>query len=126
MHVAAIDGSMSHGTIARRMRRRKRRRARGLQPHPAMKRATTALGIVVLLAGVAALALAFFDWNWLKGPLERQVAARTGRELAIAGDNPLLALAAFIETGPGRDSDCARLVAEAKSGWRASPPGNGR
>jgi len=51
-----------------------------------MKRATTAVGIVVLLAGVAALALVFFDWNWLKGPLERLVVARTGRELAIDGE----------------------------------------
>jgi hypothetical protein len=36
--------------------------------------------------------------------------------------NPLLALAAFIETGPGADSDCARLVAEAKRWSPGSPP----
>ena len=32
--------------------------------------------------------------------------------------NPLLAVAPFIETGPGKDSDCAALVARAKL-WRA-------
>lgn len=35
-----------------------------------------------LLAAVVLLALlvAFWDWNWLKGPVERRVAASTGRE----------------------------------------------
>jgi hypothetical protein len=39
--------------------------------------------------------------------------------------NPLLALAPFIETGPGKDSDCARLLATADS-WsgRAAAPGD--
>lgn len=41
-------------------------------------------------AGVFALAIValivLWDWNWFKGPIERQVEARTGRKLEIAGD----------------------------------------
>jgi uncharacterized protein involved in outer membrane biogenesis len=41
-------------------------------------------------AGIAALAIAalllLWDWNWFKGPIERQVEARTGRSFEIAGD----------------------------------------
>jgi uncharacterized protein involved in outer membrane biogenesis len=42
----------------------------------------------VLLVFVAAIAvfLAVFDWNWLKGPIERRVADATGRELVIGGN----------------------------------------
>src|SRR3970282_1459790 len=43
-----------------------------------------------LALGLIALALVpmvlLWDWNWFKGPVERQVEARTGRELRIAGD----------------------------------------
>lgn len=39
---------------------------------------------VVLLAVLALLLL--WDWNWFKGPLERQVQARTGRAFDIGGD----------------------------------------
>jgi uncharacterized protein involved in outer membrane biogenesis len=47
--------------------------------HPVL----VALGLLVL----AMLALVvFWDWNWLKGPIERQVEARTGRNLDINGD----------------------------------------
>ena len=42
-----------------------------------------ALGLIAL-ALVAMVLL--WDWNWFKGPVERQVEARTGRELRIAGD----------------------------------------
>lgn len=38
------------------------------------------------LAAVALLGLVvLWDWNWFKGPLERQVQARTGRSFEIAG-----------------------------------------
>ncbi|KGM57433.1 membrane protein [Lysobacter arseniciresistens ZS79] len=37
-----------------------------------------ALAIVVLVL--------LWDWNWFKGPIERQVEARTGREFEIGGD----------------------------------------
>lgn len=40
--------------------------------------ALLALGLVVLIA--------LWDWNWFKGPVERQVEARTGRSFAIEGD----------------------------------------
>ncbi len=39
-------------------------------------------GIVVLLAVLVAV----WDWNWFKGPIERQVTAATGREFHIEGD----------------------------------------
>lgn len=38
---------------------------------------------VVLLIGIA---IALFDWNWAKGPLERRVLDATGRQLVIGGD----------------------------------------
>lgn len=42
---------------------------------------------VFVLVVAAALVLALvWDWNWFKGPIERQVQARTGRQLQIAGD----------------------------------------
>lgn len=43
----------------------------------------TALGVLVL--GLVVLAL-LWDWNWFKGPIERQVEARTGREFKIGGN----------------------------------------
>lgn len=51
------------------------------------RRPSRRTGIVL---GVIALAIAlliiFWDWNWFKGPIERQVSARTGREFHIHGD----------------------------------------
>ena len=49
------------------------------------------------------------------------VATRGAGAAVLALINPLLALAAFIETGPGQDSECGRLVAAAKD-WRAKTP----
>jgi AsmA protein len=42
----------------------------------------------VLLAPIvlAALFIAIFGWNWLRGPIERMATERTGRVLAIKGD----------------------------------------
>lgn len=40
------------------------------------------LALVLLIAATIAL----FDWNWLKGPLERKVLDKTGRQLVINGD----------------------------------------
>ncbi|MGH8073358.1 MAG: AsmA family protein [Lysobacter sp.] len=40
--------------------------------------AVLAIGIVVLVV--------LWDWNWFKGPVERQVEARTGRDFEIGGD----------------------------------------
>lgn len=40
------------------------------------------LALIVLMAGI----LAIFDWNWLRGPIERMTLEKTGRELVIGGD----------------------------------------
>ncbi|MDM0011504.1 AsmA family protein [Variovorax sp. J22P168] len=42
------------------------------------------------------------------------LAARGAAAVALAAINPLLALAATIETGPGKDADCAAVLAEAR------------
>ncbi len=47
--------------------------------HPVM----TALAIV---AALIAILIAIWDWNWFKGPIERQVKARTDREFHIDGN----------------------------------------
>ena len=43
-------------------------------------------GILVVPAVLAALFIAAFGWNWLRGPIERMATARTGRPLVINGD----------------------------------------
>ncbi len=40
------------------------------------------LALIIL----AALFIALFGWNWLRGPIERSTAEKTGRALAIQGD----------------------------------------
>jgi uncharacterized protein involved in outer membrane biogenesis len=41
--------------------------------------------LAVLLLAIAVL-VALWDWNWFKGPVERQVEARTGRSFEIGGN----------------------------------------
>jgi uncharacterized protein involved in outer membrane biogenesis len=41
--------------------------------------------MAVLLVALAVL-LALWDWNWFKGPIERYVHAKTGRQLVIGGN----------------------------------------
>jgi AsmA family protein len=53
--------------------------AGGLRRHPWL----TALGLILL--GFVILIL-LWDWNWFKGPIERQVEARTGRDFDIGGN----------------------------------------
>ncbi len=44
-------------------------------------------GLILAAVATALIALfLLFDWNWFKGPLERQVQARTGREFRIDGN----------------------------------------
>ncbi len=50
-----------------------------LRRHPWL----TALGLLGLAIVVLVL---LWDWNWFKGPIERRVEARTGREFEIGGD----------------------------------------
>ena len=41
--------------------------------------------------------------------------ARGAAALALGALNPLLAFIPFVETGPGKDSDCAQLLAQVKA-----------
>src|SRR5690606_15742789 len=60
-------------------------------PEPMSQRALAAvrrhpwLALLCVLATAIALLVAFWDWNWFKGPIERQVEARTGRDFQIRG-----------------------------------------
>ncbi|HZX78439.1 AsmA family protein [Lysobacter sp.] len=47
--------------------------------HPVL----AALGVIALLIVIL---IAIWDWNWFKGPVERQVEARTGRSFDIGGN----------------------------------------
>jgi len=47
------------------------------------------------------------------GPDKVALAGRAGLALVLAAINPLLALAATIETGPGGDADCAAVLSQA-------------
>ena len=44
------------------------------------------LFVLALLLIAIAVLVALWDWNWFKGPVERQVATRTGRSFDIGGD----------------------------------------
>lgn len=50
------------------------------------RRRQVLIAVLGLIAAALALLLWLWDWNWFKGPLERAVQARTGRELRIDGD----------------------------------------
>jgi uncharacterized protein involved in outer membrane biogenesis len=47
---------------------------------------TWAVGLLFALLLAAALLIALLGWNWLRGPIERTVLAKTGRALVIQGD----------------------------------------
>jgi uncharacterized protein involved in outer membrane biogenesis len=49
------------------------------------------------------------------GPDKGALAGRAGLALALGSVNPLLALAATIETGPGEDANCGAILREAAS-----------
>ena len=49
------------------------------------------------------------------GPDKAALAGRAGLALALGSLNPLLALAATVETGPGEDADCSAILKEAAS-----------
>lgn len=51
------------------------------------RRALKWTGVSLLfLAGLLVIAASISNWNWLRGPISRLVAERTGRELSIRGD----------------------------------------
>ena len=54
------------------------------------------------------------------GPEKTALASRAGLALLLGAINPLLALAATIETGPGKDADCAGILKQAATP-KASP-----
>lgn len=56
-----------------------RRAAIAVRRHPWRSAAALTLLAVATL-------VALWDWNWLRGPIERQVQARTGRDFDIGGD----------------------------------------
>jgi len=49
------------------------------------------------------------------GPDKGALAGRAGMALALGAVNPLLALAATVETGPGEDANCGSILREAAS-----------
>ena len=53
-------------------------------PSPAQRRRRRLARVLLLL--LLALLWLLFDWNWFKGPIERQVQAATGRDFHIDGD----------------------------------------
>lgn len=98
--------------------RRKKRRHRAL--------AWTA-SIVGVLVVALVLFLAFFDWNYLRGPISRYASAKTGREVAIEGDLRVKLLSwtpsATVErlrighpawAGPGRTAEVERIAVQIK------------
>jgi hypothetical protein len=54
------------------------------------------------------------------GPEAGPLAARAGLALALGAINPLLALAATVETGPGKDANCGAILREAASPYAAA------
>ncbi|WP_367347492.1 AsmA family protein [Stenotrophomonas bentonitica] len=44
------------------------------------------MAILVFLFALILLVIALWDWNWFKGPVERAVQAKTGREFHIGGN----------------------------------------
>jgi uncharacterized protein involved in outer membrane biogenesis len=75
--------------------------------------------IFLAVAALVAIAVALFEWNWLRGPIANYVSARVGRPVAIAGDlrgewslKPLLS-ADFVTVG-NADWSAEPLMARAQ------------
>jgi uncharacterized protein involved in outer membrane biogenesis len=54
------------------------------------------------------------------------LAMKAGGALALAAAAPIAALIPLINTGPGEDSDCGRLLAQARQKPQAPPPGKAK
>ena len=52
----------------------------------AVAAAPSVWSLLALLALAIVVLIAIWDWNWFRGPIERQVQARTGREFHIRGN----------------------------------------
>lgn len=59
--------------------------AKALAAATALRRHPWLTAVAVIVAALVILLL-LWDWNWFKGPIERQVEARTGRTFDIGGD----------------------------------------
>lgn len=55
------------------------------------------------------------------GPDKGALAGRAGVALALGALNPLLALAATVETGPGEDANCPQVLAQANAALAVRP-----
>ena len=62
------------------------------------------------------------DVSVKKGP----IVARAGAAILLGLVNPLAALIPLIETGPGKDSDCATLLASVDKARQAAEPSSAR
>jgi len=51
-----------------------------------LSRKKIALGVFSLLAASIVVLILLFDWNWLRGPIERYVTKKTGRQFTIGGN----------------------------------------
>lgn len=60
------------------------------------------------------------------GPEKTALAGRAGLALLLGVINPLLALAATIETGPGQDADCADVLKQAAQAKPSPKPAAGK
>jgi hypothetical protein len=60
------------------------------------------------------------------GPEKTALAGRAGLALLLAAINPLLALAATIETGPGQDANCADVLKQAAQAKSSPGPAAAR
>lgn len=54
------------------------------------------------------------------------LAMKAGGALALAAAAPIAALIPLVNTGPGEDSDCGRLLAQARQKPQAPPPGKAK
>jgi hypothetical protein len=70
-------------------------------------------GAVSLLTLNPATLVGYVTGTLRNQPLAMALAGRLGLTLALAALNPLLALAATIETGPGEDAHCAQVLHKA-------------
>lgn len=64
--------------------------------------------------------------NMTAGPEKTALAGRAGLALLLGVINPLLALAATIETGPGQDADCADVLKQAAQAKPSPKPAAGK
>jgi uncharacterized protein involved in outer membrane biogenesis len=80
-----------------------------------LKWVSTAVAATLLCA---ALLIALFGWNWLRGPIERYATAKTGRALTIQGD---LKLMWGWHSSPGWPHVSAQQVSFANPIWARQP-----